>query len=56
MIKGCISLKSAPDINWDIEMTPVNFVSHFIVTLVKNMSLALGKIFHIINPNTLKSR
>ncbi|KAK2165584.1 hypothetical protein LSH36_48g05032 [Paralvinella palmiformis] len=55
MIKGCASLKSAPDVDWNIEMTPVNFVSNFIVSLVRKMSLALGKIFHIINPNTIKA-
>jgi thioester reductase-like protein len=56
MIKGCVSLCSAPDVHWDIEMTPVNFVSNLIVTLVQNMDLALGKVFHVINTRPIKAR
>lgn len=56
MIQGCLIAGAAPKINWDVEMTPVNFVSDFIVTLTQDLSLAFGKIFHLVNCNPIKSQ
>ncbi|ELT98363.1 hypothetical protein CAPTEDRAFT_224942 [Capitella teleta] len=56
MIQGCIHAGMAPKIPWDIEMTPVSFVSGFIVDMTQRLPLALGKIFHLVNCNTIKSQ
>ncbi|ELT91031.1 hypothetical protein CAPTEDRAFT_168750 [Capitella teleta] len=56
MIQGCLNAGMAPKIPWDVEMTPVNFVSSFIVDMTQRLSLVLGKIFHLMNCNTVKSQ
>ncbi|XP_066999059.2 uncharacterized protein [Anabrus simplex] len=53
MLQGCISTMTAPDINWQIELTPVDFVSKVIVCLTQDILQSIGKIFHIINTNTM---
>ncbi|KAJ7376858.1 hypothetical protein OS493_032006 [Desmophyllum pertusum] len=56
MIKGITATLSAPDIDWQVEMTPVDFVSEMIVKMTQEMSVALGKVFHIINPQPLNAK
>ena len=56
MIQGCLVSGLAPKVNWDVEMTPVNFVSDLIVTLTQKVSLSLGKVFHLTNSQTMKSQ
>jgi len=55
MLKGCLRSGYAPDMKWDVEMTPVNFVSNFIVTLTQKMALGLRKVYHVINTQPIKS-
>ncbi|KAL9971921.1 hypothetical protein ACROYT_G018144 [Oculina patagonica] len=56
MIKGITTTLSAPSIDWQVEMTPVDFVSEMIVKMTQEMSVALGKVFHIINPQPLNAK
>jgi len=56
MLTGCLQAGAAPDMDWDMEFTPVDFVSGLIVTLTQRMGLALGKILHLTNPETVKSQ
>ncbi|PSN49701.1 hypothetical protein C0J52_05337 [Blattella germanica] len=53
MLNGCLYTQSAPKINWQIEFTPVDFVSQLIVKISQKTSHSIGKIFHIINRNRL---
>ncbi|XP_077984922.1 uncharacterized protein LOC144439501 [Glandiceps talaboti] len=56
LIRGCVRTQSAPDVDWEIEMTPVDFVSNVIVQLTQNIMLGIGKVFHLVNPRPLKAR
>ncbi|XP_070554169.1 uncharacterized protein [Ptychodera flava] len=56
LIRGCVQTMSAPDVGWEIEMTPVDFVSGVIVKLTQNIMLAMGKVFHMVNPRPIASR
>jgi thioester reductase-like protein/amino acid adenylation domain-containing protein len=51
IIKGCIQLGSAPELDSIIDMTPVNFVSSALVYL--SMQPESPRIFHLINPHTV---
>ena len=56
MIAASVRTGRAPDVDWDVEMTPVDFVSTLIVSLTQKMALGLGKVFHVINTKPMKSR
>ena len=56
MMQGCLYTGQAPDVDWDIELTPVDFVSETIVTLTQKMGLSLGKVLNFVNTKTLKFR
>lgn len=56
MIKGITATLSAPDVDWMVEMTPVDFVSEMIVKMTQEMSMSMGKVFHIINPQPLNAK
>ena len=56
MIQGCLLTGIAPEVDWDIEMTPVDYISDTIVTLTQKMGLSLGKVFNVMNIRTLKFR
>jgi thioester reductase-like protein len=47
LIKGCIQLRSAPDISARVEMVPVDYVSQAIVALSRRRELS-SNIFHIV--------
>nr|WP_272899208.1 non-ribosomal peptide synthetase [Caldalkalibacillus salinus] len=47
MIKGCIDIKQYPDAHIDIEMTPVDDLSHALITLFK--SGPLNRQYHLFN-------
>ncbi|XP_033112958.1 linear gramicidin synthase subunit D-like isoform X1 [Anneissia japonica] len=49
-IQGIAATLSAPDINWKIEMTPVDFVSSVIINMTQNLMCCVGKVFHMVNP------
>ena len=49
LIKGCIQLGYAPDMEEKITVLPVDFVSHAIVTISLNHH-SHGKVFHVDHP------
>ncbi|HLO47640.1 MAG TPA: amino acid adenylation domain-containing protein [Kamptonema sp.] len=51
-LKGLVQLKAAPDLNLNIHMIPVDYVSQAIVHLSLK-SESLGKVFHCVNPSPL---
>lgn len=56
ILQACARLGLAPDLTWNVEMTPVDFAASAIVRLTQNLQLAIGKTFHIINTKPLNSR
>lgn len=52
-LKSCIQLKAFPDLNIDIDMTPVNYVSKAVVHL-SQQSNAQHRIFHLLCPKPIK--
>ena len=48
LLKGCIQLKKFPDLNTQIDIVPVDYVSGAIVGLSQQKNHA-GKVFHLIN-------
>ena len=56
MLQGCLHTQTAPTMKWDVEFTPVDFVSQLVITLTKQMSLGLGKIFNVVNTKPIKSQ
>lgn len=48
LLKGCIQLKKFPDLNTQIDIVPVDYVSRAIVGLSRQKNHA-GKVFHLIN-------
>lgn len=46
----------APDINWSIEMTPVDSASRIIIHMVKKLNLSVHQKFHVINQSLLPLR
>jgi thioester reductase-like protein len=49
MIKGCVQLSSAPELDNRVSGAPVDYVSEAIVYLSRQKA-ALGKTFHLVNP------
>ncbi|MEM1254577.1 MAG: amino acid adenylation domain-containing protein [Cyanobacteria bacterium P01_H01_bin.21] len=49
-LSSIIQLKSVPDLNWAIDMTPVDYVSQAIVHLSLQPQ-SFNQAFHLINPN-----
>ncbi|XP_052077190.1 uncharacterized protein LOC127715191 [Mytilus californianus] len=56
VLQACSKYGFAPDVDWDMEMTPVDFAAEFIVRCTYNLSTILGKTYHIINDQPLHSR
>lgn len=52
LIKGCIQIKCAPDLNTLVDMVPVDYVSKSVAYLSLQSESSL-KFFHITNPNPL---
>ena len=48
LLKGCIQLRKFPDLNTQIDIVPVDYVSRAIVGLSRQKNHA-GKVFHLIN-------
>ncbi|XP_077966537.1 uncharacterized protein LOC120348546 [Styela clava] len=55
VIRASILTGVWPDINWSVEMTPVDFLSNAIVQLSQNFSIAMHKVFHLVNPKAIDS-
>ncbi|XP_065204923.1 uncharacterized protein LOC135834874 [Planococcus citri] len=56
ILKAVILSQTAPDINWKVELSPVDFVAESIVKLTTNVTNEFGKVFHFINSNTMDCR
>lgn len=56
MIQAMTKFGVAPDVDWLVEMTPVDFASKLIVKMTYNLSLALGKVFHVLNSRPVHCR
>ncbi|HBY77719.1 MAG TPA: non-ribosomal peptide synthetase, partial [Cyanobacteria bacterium UBA11148] len=52
MIKGCIQLRSIPNQDIELNLSPVDYVSKAIVSL-SNQKESIGKAFHLLNPQPL---
>jgi thioester reductase-like protein len=52
LIKGCIQMGSMPDIDFLLDLSPVDYVSRAIVYLSQQQQ-SLGKAFHLNNPQPL---
>ncbi len=55
VIKGCIQLGMAPDIDLDVEMTPVDFVASALVRISRT-DLPFGGTYHLVNGRKLAFR
>jgi len=55
IIEGCIQLRSMPDLDIQLNLSPCDYVSQAIVYLSKQ-SASLGKTFHLRNPQSLSLR
>ncbi|MCC5661301.1 amino acid adenylation domain-containing protein [Nostoc sp. XA010] len=53
MIKGCIQMGCAPEMDMTVDMTPVDYVSKAIVHISKQKEL-LSKAFHLFNPHPMQ--
>jgi len=51
LLKSCIQLGVAPDIAWEIELTPVDIVSQAVVAL--SLQHNLLPVYHLNNPHTM---
>ena len=47
---------SWPDVDWKIEMTPVDFVSNSIIKLTQELQMSVHKVFHIVQSNDITGR
>ena len=56
VLQACTTFGVAPDIDWLIEMTPVDFAAEFITKMTFNPTTSLGKVYHIINSKPVQSR
>ncbi|RDD46798.1 Linear gramicidin synthase subunit D [Trichoplax sp. H2] len=56
MLKACVGARCAPNIDWQLEMTPVDFASEAIVRCTQNLTNCVGRIYHITNRNTVSFR
>jgi thioester reductase-like protein len=52
MIKGCITMKKIPNLDYVLNMAPVDYIVQSILLLSKKED-ALGQIFHLINPEPI---
>jgi len=52
LLKSFILLKNAPQMNWIMDITPVDYISSAIV-YVSMQKKSLGQTFHLVNPNPL---
>ena len=56
LLAACAKYGTAPDTDWEVEMTPVDFAAQVIVKLVQQPDSAIGKTLHIINDKPLPAR
>ncbi|KAK6976349.1 linear gramicidin synthase subunit D [Biomphalaria glabrata] len=56
ILQACARTGMAPNLDWNMEMTPVDFVATVIVKLTQNPDCALGKTLHLVNDKPMKSK
>uniref|UniRef100_H2YWG8 Dehydrogenase/reductase SDR family member 11 n=1 Tax=Ciona savignyi TaxID=51511 RepID=H2YWG8_CIOSA len=56
VLRASLQTSSWPDVDWQIEMTPVDFVSRSIVRLSQNLQASVHKIFHIVQQEEITGR
>lgn len=56
VFKGVTETLTAPIVDWQVEMNPVDFASEMIVKMTQEMSTTLGKVYHIVNPQPLNAK
>ena len=56
LLAACAKYGTAPDTDWDVEMTPVDFAAQVIVKLVQHPDSAIGKTLHVINDKPLPAK
>ena len=52
LLRSFIQLESAPDLDWMLDMTPVDYVSKAIVHISRQQE-SLGTAFHLVNPQPI---
>ncbi|MBB3126353.1 amino acid adenylation domain-containing protein/thioester reductase-like protein [Paenibacillus rhizosphaerae] len=55
MLKAMLLLKKAPDVCWEVDMTPINYAGEAITALALQ-DATVGRMFHICNPATVAYR
>jgi thioester reductase-like protein len=56
MLYGCVAVGAMPNIDWPMEMTPVDFTAKLIVCIAtRRFRGEVGKIFHLIDTQRLPS-
>jgi amino acid adenylation domain-containing protein/thioester reductase-like protein len=53
IIKTCIQLGKTPDVDWEDNLTPVDYVSQAIIYLSAQEE-SIGKAFHLLNPQIIR--
>nr|CAB3237767.1 N-(5-amino-5-carboxypentanoyl)-L-cysteinyl-D-valine synthase-like [Phallusia mammillata] len=56
VMRASIMTSSFPDVTWDVEMTPVDFVSKCIVKLSQDFRSSVHKIFHVVQPERVTGK
>ncbi|BFZ14993.1 hypothetical protein BsWGS_18032 [Bradybaena similaris] len=56
VLQACAKTGLAPNVDWNMEFTPVDFVANVVVTLTQNPNSVLGKILHIVNDKPITAR
>ncbi|XP_076821581.1 uncharacterized protein LOC143468326 isoform X2 [Clavelina lepadiformis] len=56
VLRASLITSSWPDVDWTIEMTPVNFVSKCIVRLSQELQTSVHKIFHLVQPKAITGK
>ncbi|XP_078489689.1 uncharacterized protein LOC100175381 [Ciona intestinalis] len=56
VLRASLQISAWPDVDWQIEMTPVDFVSSSIVQLSQDIQASVNKIFHIVQPENITGR
>ena len=56
ILQAITSTNSAPDLDWFLEVTPVDFIAQFIVACIKDIGAVHGKNFNLVQPNALDNK
>eukprot|EP00753_Platysulcus_tardus_P006233 PLAT14038.4.p2 GENE.PLAT14038.4~~PLAT14038.4.p2 ORF type:complete len:176 (+),score=68.52 PLAT14038.4:485-1012(+) len=52
-MKGCIQMRTAPTLDWPVDMVPVDIVARSIVALAA-AEASCGRVFHMCHPDALR--